>query len=536
LEGFVSVWNKRVLPSIPLVLLFALVVTACGGSSSQANANSLVIAVTPEPKSLNPDWQADPGSYWPSGNIYNHLVVSDWGAVAGTPNYADLAQTWDVSPDGTLYTFHLKQGVKWHDGQSFSSDDVLYTFQTIIDKKYPLAQYLAGATLSAPDPNTFVVKFAQPNVAFVPLLAQASNWYGAILPKHVYQGTDWSTNPANQKPVGTGPFKFVSWDRGTQVTLQSNPDYWRGVPRMSRVVLRFVSDGQVALSGFDAGQYPYLDSYYLDNFSMIKKKMEAGGSTVVVPTGSFYDLCLYLNLKDPILSNQKVREAISYAVDREALSQQAFFGLDGPNYYAGVPAIGSYLDKTVQFPHRDIAKAKQLLDEAGYPVKSDGTRFKLQITDYPEGDTDATSQVMVEQLKAVNIDATWQQNDAASWLSKARSGQFQMAVYFVRYGPDPAAYAEHFKTGSARDFTGYSNSDVDSWLAQAQTTSDQAKRAELYGKVQKQLTLDIPYISLATTSNYNFVRKGWHGFSAQPEAFNKSGGWFSLAGVYQAAS
>lgn len=492
---------------------------------------SMVIPVDPEPKSLNPDWQADPGAYWPAGNIYNHLVISDWGAVSGKPNYRDLAQSWKISKDGKTYTFHLKTGVKWQDGKPFSSADVVYTFQTIIDKKYPLSQYLTGARLSAPDKNTVVVKFAQPNVSFIPLLAQASNWYGAILPKHIYQGTDWSTNPANQKPIGTGPYRFVSWNRGTQLTLEANPSYWGRKPQVKRIVLRFVSDPQVALSGFEAGQYPYLDASYISNFALIKRMQQSGGSTAVVRTPSFYDICLYLNVHDPILGNKKVRQAIAYAVDRPALARQAFFGLYAPNYYAGVPAIGQYLDKKVQFPHTNLAKARQLLDQAGYPVKG-GSRFHLTITDYSEGDTDAAAQVMVEQLKAVNIDAAFQQYDPASWLAMARSGKIQLAVYFVRYGPDPAAYAEHFKTGSPRDFTGYSNSKVDSWLDRAASTPNQKKRAQLYGLVQKQLVSDVPYISLTTSSNYNFIQKGWHGFSAQKESFNKNGGWFSFVNVY----
>ena len=179
-------------------LAAALALTACGGSGTTSSPGtggsgqpaqdvSLVVPVRAEAKSLNPDWQNDSGGYWANGNIYSRLVILDWGAVTGTVAYGDLAESWDSNDDGTSYTFHLRDGVKWHDGEPFTSADVVYTFETIVENKYPLAQYLAGAEITAPDESTVQIDFAEPNVAFVPLLAQASNWYGAILPKHIYE-------------------------------------------------------------------------------------------------------------------------------------------------------------------------------------------------------------------------------------------------------------------------------------------------------------------------------------------------------------
>ncbi|MEA2661946.1 MAG: peptide/nickel transport system substrate-binding protein [Chloroflexota bacterium] len=527
--------------SISIFFVAVLVLSACAatpagqpqGSSAAATPLSLVVPHLGEPKSLNPNWQADPGSYYPMNQIYGHLVIMDWGVTRGTAAYPDLAQSWDTSADGKTYTFKLRQNVKWHDGKPFSSADVVYTFQTIIDKKYPLAQYLAGATLSAPDANTVVIKLDKANTAFVPLLAQTSNWYGAILPKHIYENTDWATNPANSNPVGTGPFQFVSWDRGSQITLKANPDYYQGAPKLTQLVLQFVSDPQVAMAGFQSGQYNYVTSDFLPNFAQIKQLQTAGGDTQIIATDQIYDDCVMFNLRNPILADLKVRQALSMAIDRDAINQQAFFGLFAPDYNAGIPALADYLNTSVTFPKVDLTKAKALLDQAGYPVKADGTRFKLRITNYPLPKEKAIAEILVQQLKAVQIDATWTQYDAPTWLAKANSGDYDLTTYFVRYGPDPAAYGEHFGTKQPRNFMAYSNTQVDQWLEQAVATADKNTRKDLYYKVQAQLAQDVPYLPLLVTKTYSLVRKGWSGFSYSEDGFNKSMSWFGYYAVHK---
>ncbi|MEA2661808.1 MAG: peptide/nickel transport system substrate-binding protein [Chloroflexota bacterium] len=523
--------------SIIAVSLAFLVVAGCAGPAAQPQGGvaskplSLAVPHLGEPKSLNPNWQADPGTYYPSNQIYSHLVILDWGVTQGTAAYGDLAKDWVISPDGKTYTFNLRTGVTWHDGKPFTSADVVYTFKTIQDKKYPLADYLAGAVVSAPDDKTVVIQLPQPNTAFVPLLAQASNWYGAILPKHIYENTDWATNPANQNPVGTGPFRFVSWDRGSQLTVKANPSYFQAPPQLSTLVFQFVSDPQVVMAGFKSGLYDFVTSDFLPNFAEIKQLKDAGGDSIVVETDQIYDTCLYLNLRNPILADLKVRQALALGIDREALSQQAFSGLFPPNYNAGITSMGAYLNKSAQFPRRDLAKAKALLDQAGYPVKADGTRFKLRLNSYPLPRTKNAAEILVQQLKAMEIDATWTQYDAATWLTKAKAGEYDLNTYFVRYGPDPAAYAEHFGTNAPRNFTGYSNKEVDQWLTDASAITDPAKRKALYDKVQQRIVDDIPYLELVEIKTFSLLRKGWTGFSYTRDGFDKSMSWFGYYNV-----
>lgn len=535
----------------PLAMIFAatLALSACssttavpspgasgsnGGSSTSVSGGNVVLPVNPEPKSLNPDWANDGGGYYPSGNIYSHLVILDWGAVSGTEAYGDLAKSWDQSPDGKTYTFHLRSGVQWQDGQPLTSADIVYTYQTIIDKKYPLAAYLKGATITAPDDLTVVISFTAANVAFVPLLAQASNWYGAILPKHIYDGTDWTTNPANLNPIGSGPFKFVSWNHGSSITLMANPAYYLGRPKINQLTFQFVQDPQVAMAGFNSGQYQDLPYNYATNYQQIAQLAKSGSNDpIVVQTPSLYDRSIYINLKNSILSNLKVRQALAYGVDRESMNQLAFAGLWQPTYNASISSFPQFANPNATFPHFDLTKAKQLLDQAGYPVGADGTRFTLHVTGYTAADSVLIVQVLVQQLKALEINAVWDQYDLATWTAKQAAGQYDLSIYFVRYGPDPAAYAEHFGTNGPRNFTGYSNAQVDQWLTQGAATTDAATRKQLYDEVQQQLATDIPYIPLFTEHKYSLVHKGWDGFPEEQSAYNRSMGWFSYYDVHQ---
>lgn len=524
-------------------LAAALALTACGGSGTTSSPGtggsgqpaqdvSLVVPVRAEAKSLNPDWQNDSGGYWANGNIYSRLVILDWGAVTGTVAYGDLAESWDSNDDGTSYTFHLRDGVKWHDGEPFTSADVVYTFETIVENKYPLAQYLAGAEITAPDESTVQIDFAEPNVAFVPLLAQASNWYGAILPKHIYEGTDWATNPANEKPVGTGPFKFVSWNKGTQISLAANADYFLGAPQIGQLTFQLVADAQVAQAGFDAGEFPYLTNDYVTNFPQLAT-LSKGTDPIVVQTPSLYDRSLMFNLSNKYLADPLVREAIAYGVDREAMNQTAFAGLWEPTYNAGISSVSDVRNDNATFPQHDLDKAKELLDQAGYPAGSDGMRFPLRVTNYPVADSNLIAEVVVQQLKDMGIDATWEQYDLPTWLDKLNQRDFDITSYFVRYGPDPAAYGEHFGAEGPRNFMGYQNDSVDDLLAQGRATTDMTVRKDVYGQVQEQLVKDMPYLPLFTENKFSLVHQGWTGFAVMEDGYNKSMGWFGFYAVHK---
>ena len=488
---------------------------------------SLVVPEQSGPKSLNPDWQDDVGGYNSSGNIYSSLVILDWGIIKGTNAYGDLAESWTTSPDAKVFTFKLRPNVKWHDGTPFTSADVLYTYQTIVDQKYPLSAYLKGASFSAPDDQTFVITLETSNASFIPLLAQAGNWYGKILPKHIYDGTDWSTNPANAKPVGTGPYKFVDWKQDDQVTLEANPDYFKGRPVADQLIFKVVSDNQVAIEAFNANEYPYLPSQFVTSYEEISRRMQdTAGDVRVIETPSIYGRDLWFNLAVKPLDDPKVREAIAYAINRDQISELGFRGLWTPAYTAGSPYVPAYLNEEATFPKFDLAKAEQLLDEAGYKRGADGTRFKLRFTNPTQADSKIIAEILVPQLEAAGIDIDWQTFDQPTWTENVSKGDYDLTIYFVRYGPDPDAYSEHFHTGGPRNFTGYSNAEVDKLLDDARATADEQVRQTNYDAVQQHLVDDMPYINLFGQVRFSMANKTVQCLNIEPCGFDESMGWF----------
>lgn len=505
---------------------------ACGqGSSGGPTGETLTAPIVAEPKTMNPNWRADPGAYYPANNIFSSLVTLPSNATEVVPQ---LARGWDVSTDATTYTFHLRDDVTWHDGKPFTSADAEYTFNTILQQKYPMSNYLDGATISAPDPATLVVRFEKPNVPFLPLFAQASNWYGYVLPKHLYNGTDWSSSPANDKPVGTGPFTFVSWQKGSRLTLARNEKYFGGTPAVTKLIFDFVADPQVALAGFESKKYQFLSFDYMTNYALIKRYMDqsADGQVQVPTEENWYNRDIQFNLSSRYLSDARVRQAIAYGIDRDQINTQAFGGIRKVNYHPGSEVTGQWLDKDVAFPRHDSQRANDLLDSAGYSKHGD-SRFTVRILIYPLAELVSIGEVIVQQLRQIGIASTVRKVDKATFLTAAKAGDFDIAIYFTRYGPDPDAYAAFFQTKGPNNYTGYSNKNVDSWLGQARRTPDVAVRKELYDKVQAQLVEDLPYVVLFANTHYSLQRKGWSGFPSTGAQSHPTG-WFSYFNVEKA--
>lgn len=509
-----------------------LVGLAWQASAGPAGGVTLVVPITNDARTLNPNWQADTGGYTPSSNINCHLVAMDWGVVAGTPVYGELAERWTVDRTNRTYTFTLRRNARFHDGRPVTSADVKYTYDTIIEKRYPLRAYLADVKeIRTPDPYTVVIELNNPDAAFVPMLGIASNWFGKILPKHALEGKDWSTADWNLRPQGCGPFRFVEWHRGSAFTLEANPDYFMGRPKIDRLIFRVIPDPNVAYAEFQANRIPFLPYDYTPPFAEVATQLMKDPNINVVFTPSIYSRDIYLNQRREPLSNPKVREAIAYAVDRRAMNQLAFYGLWKPSYYAGIESVPAFLNTKARFPESNRARAEALLDEAGYKRGADGFRFRLSVTNFPVSDSRVIAEVLVQQLRQVGIDARWDQYDTQTWLTRLREGNFDISTYFVRYGPDPDAYREHFATGQARNFTGYSDAELDRVLDEARRYVDPDRRRPLYHRAQEILVRDKPYINLFTERKISLVRKGWTGFSVQPDGYNKSMTWFGYYAV-----
>ena len=239
---------------VPAALRFGMSpASAQTPTGTKGGGGTLIASASGDPLTFNPDFQVDDNAFVPACNIYNMLVTlnTDYAVIP------ELAKSWDVAADGSTITFHLVEGAKWHDGQPLTSDDVKYTFDTIkANASAPAAAFLANvASFEAPDPATVVFKMTAPSPSLLPFLG----WYGTdILPKHIYDGSDWSKNPANQKPIGSGPFKFSKYDPGASIELVANTDYWGEGPYLDRLVFSIQPDANTALQSLTDGEVDIL--------------------------------------------------------------------------------------------------------------------------------------------------------------------------------------------------------------------------------------------------------------------------------------
>jgi peptide/nickel transport system substrate-binding protein len=511
----------------PQLLLAAAALAGSLATAAAQQPATLVVPQLGEPKTLSPNFASDSLGFAPTSNVYSHLVAIDWGVNKGTGAYGDLAESWSTSEDGKTVTFKLNKAAKWHDGKPVTAHDVKFTFDTIIRKKYPAFVVLKNVKdITVTDDNTVVLNLIDAEIGFVPMLAQVSTWTAKIYPKHLWEGQDgFDAGPLVNAPVGSGPFKFSRWEKGGLVELEANKDYFRGAPKVDRLVFRQVTDVNVARAEFDSGRLQFLNYEYAPPLAEIPA-LQRDPKVKVVFTPSHFSRDIQINLKKAPLDNVKVRQAIAHAIDRDAMNKLAFNGLWKPAINASVESQGELINRDAKFPAFDKARAEKLLDEAGLPRAAGGWRFDVSVTNPNFPDCKAMMEVLVQQLRQVGINAKLEQFDQATWFRRQAEKQFDISCYFTRYGPDPDSFREHFMTGGGRNNMNYSNPELDALATKAATLNNKDERRKIYHRIQEILVTDLPYINLFNEQKTTLIRTGWSGFNTEPEAFDKAITWF----------
>jgi peptide/nickel transport system substrate-binding protein len=479
------------------VMAGMLALTACGGGGGASSDRMFVYAVNGDPMLGGLNAQFVGGTY-PilfSSQILEPLIFlsDDYKFSPG------LATKWEVSPDGLDLTLELRQGVKWHDGKPFTAQDVKFNFDEIV----PLQNY--GAVLAKriksveiTGENTVVVHLSEP---YGPLLETVSQQF--MLPEHIYKGTDYVTNDANKKPIGTGPMKYGSYTSGQEVVLVKNPDYWGAKSQVDRAVYTVMADPNARAEALFAGE---IDGGVLDPSQ--QSRVSSDPRTELLDHGMFPQMVtMMFNTEHKYVKDPAVRKAIFAALDRQAFAKTAMSGIGTPATGFIPPEIDWAVNPDVDFDKdfpRDLDAINKALDDAGFKRGPDGMRFTLHVLSI-RSLTEVVSTIEMAQsmLKEIGIGLEVELTGGTVYSDKLYGqGAFDLAFVRSSIGPDPSLGIAHWytcnkKRSPGNNPTGVCDAKIDAAAAAALDTNDKAERGEALKKMQARAEDLMFYVPLA---------------------------------------
>ena len=489
------------------IILSVLFLVACGGSGDKKEAatgantgkDTLVIGQGADAKSLDPHASNDNPSSNIRVQIYDRLMDLDEN---GVPQPM-LAESWE-RPDDKTIIFHLRKGVKFHNGDEMKASDVKFSLERALASP-EVSHILAGINgVEVIDDYTVKVTTEKPMAA---ILNNLSHITIAILSE---KATKEAGDKFGQNPVGSGPYKFVSWQSGDRVTLEAFPEYWQGEAPVKNVVYRNIVEETNRTIGLETGE---LDIIY-DIQGLDKNKLRDDERFVLIEGPQVSMTYLGFNMKKAPYDNPKVREAISYAIDQKPIIDTVFLGAgEAANSIIG-PNVWGYYD--VEKYTQDIEKAKALLAEAGYP---DGFKAKIWVNDNPVRRD--TAVILQDQLKQIGIDLAIETVEWGAFLDGTARGDHEMFLLgwgTVTRDPDYGMY-ELISTatmGAAGNRSFYSNPTVDKLLEEGRTELDPEKRKAIYKEIQEIIRKDIPMYMIIYPLQNVVTQKNIKNFKLDP--------------------
>ncbi|MGB6443237.1 MAG: ABC transporter substrate-binding protein [Thermoplasmata archaeon] len=490
--------------AVVVILLFSSIVLVTTREARAAGSSVLVVAQQSDPGVLNNMLGDTLGSFFVNQNVYQELVQLNYN---GTGVIPQLAYAWNVSSDNLNYTFHLHTGVEWSDGQPFTAADVVYTMDTAMSLPAWYIGYLFGVThVYEDDPYNVSFVLSTPNAGWLTQFAFGCGFGLNILPAHLYQGTNVTTNPHNQDPIGTGPYLFAGHVAGQSITLKANPNYWGGEPSIQTVIIDIIPSVGTTLEDLQQGTVQYVNTF--DNpvdFSQVPPLVGTDNIVISHPTGGVITTVLFNTNATPF-NNQLVREAFAYGINRTELADKAYFDYASAMY--GFYLTGPWFNSSAQIPY-DPAKAEALLTEAGYAPASNGTRMTIGLDYAPLFGMDVESEILQQQLAAIGVQVILWNADYATWFNQVQVvGDYQMAVRACQIGPDPTLYWQWLnpvhegESGS----TYFNNTTMVNLFNAAAAITNFTQRQADYNTIQGILAAQVPIIPLTNIQDVNLWR------------------------------
>lgn len=473
----------------------------------------LIVAQYPDPTGLTSAITVAGPTQAISGKIFDGLVTLDLDFTIKPV----LATAWVVSPDGLTTTFKLRPGVTWHDGKPFTSADVAYSVLEVWKKFHSRGRstFANVETVDTPDPLTAILRLSKPAPYLVSALVSVES---QVLPKHLYEGTDVLSNPHNLAPVGTGPFRFVNWDRGNYIALERNPTYWdQPKPYLDRIIFRILPDSAARATAIETGEAHIVNgiSIAYDDIDRLGKLpdievLKRSRSYTSGITGFEF------NLDKPYFQDVRVRRAFAHAIDRDFIAGKIWYGYAHAATGPIPEALTSFYSGDVPLYPYDLKKAAALLDEAGLKPDANGVRLSITHDPVPVGEAfSRTGEYVRDTLGKIGVKVLVRNQDFGAFLRRVYTDRDFDTIHFpANASPDPAIgtqrlyWSKNFQPGVAfSNGSHYASPEADHLLEAAQIELDPAKRRDFYVKFQQLAQTDLPRIPLVAPLDVTISQK-----------------------------
>lgn len=479
--------------------------------SKPREGGELRISPAGEPPSLDPLGDIGFSGHVIVDNIYEPLIMVDPETLKIT---GILAESWEISENNLEFTFHLRKGLKWSDGVPFTADDVLFTFDSVRDLKKRMweairSSFVDLAKYEKVDDYTFKTYWKKPYFASL----ESHDIY--IIPKHVFSVGDYNLHPSKRKPIGIGPYLFLSWETGSRVTLVRNPNYWGKKPYIEKLSYIFISDSNVELATFKKGQIDFIGTTP-DQFALNKDKLlkYEANRYLTYPIAAYSYIAW--NMRKPLFADKRTRRALTHLIPREKIRQTVYHNqaeiVTGPF----LPESDA-TDKTIKPIPYDPEMAKQLLAEAGFFDKNGdgilekgGKPFSFDLL-IPSGGADTLTipTIIKESFDKVGIAMNIRQLEWATFLQYINEYKFDSCSLAWRLNSieDPYQLWHSSQSKDGSNYPGFKNKEVDDLITQARVEFDNIKRNELLRKIHRIIDEEQPYTFLFRNYANVFYKK-----------------------------
>ena len=494
-------------------------VPICSGSAGQSMPSDaprrggiLTMLVDPEPTTLVALTNCADPSMLVSAKVTEGLLSYGFD-LEPKPQLATL---WSVSPDGREFTFELRKGVRWHDGAEFTSSDVAFSIM-LLKMHHPRGRTTFANVVETrcPDPHMVTLALSEPAPFLLSALAACES---PIVPRHVYEGSDAVTNRNGAAPIGTGPFVFKEWVKGSHIVYARNPSYWDDPkPYLDGLVIKFMKDPAERISAIKSGVVQLAPGTPVPPAEL--DRLQSSSDLAFESRGYTYTnqvVRLEFNLDDPILRNVKVRRAIAHAVDRNAIIEHAWSGYGEPAYGPISPDLKQFYAPELRTPNFDLPEAERLLDEAGFPRCSDGIRLRLALDYIPTGDGyQSTADWIGTALARVGIEVSVRSQDFTAYIKRIYTDRnFQFAVNRMNNMFDPSVgvqrvfWSKNFQRGVPfSNGSHYNSCEADRVLERAAVETDPPLRREYFLQFQRTVVADLPDVTLLVPTQITIASK-----------------------------